>query len=85
MNAGIEMFNNAYFTIKDVTLVSDPTFQKDDKTGDIYFTVKDANGKTMDCCVESYLTAEDTDLYKSVAELKAGAKNKYNRLFIYLQ
>ncbi|UKI49705.1 MAG: hypothetical protein L6U99_13990 [Clostridium sp.] len=67
-------FNNAYFTIKDVTLTSTPTFQKDNNTGDIYFTVKDANGKTMDCCVESYLTAEDTDFYKSVASLEAGAK-----------
>ncbi len=80
----VEMFNNAYFTVKDVTLVSDPTFQKDDKTGDIYFTVKDANGNTMDCCIESYLTAEDTDFYKSVAALKAGAKiNITGYMYIY--
>ena len=85
LEPGVEIFNNAYFTVKDVTLVSDPTFQNsDNKTGDIYFTVKDADGNTMDCCVESYLTAEDTDFYKSVAELKAGAKiNITGYMYIY--
>ena len=38
---------------------------------DIYVTLK-LNGKAYSFCVESYLTAPDSDLYKAVGELKAG-------------
>ena len=38
---------------------------------DIYVTVG-LNGKSYDFCVESYLTAPDSDVYKAVGELKAG-------------
>lgn len=38
---------------------------------DIYVTL-DKDGKTLNVCVESYLTGPDSDVYKAVGELKEG-------------
>ena len=38
---------------------------------DIYVTL-DKDGKTLNVCVESYLTAPESDVYKAVGELKEG-------------
>lgn len=46
-------------------------YQNDQPGKDIYVTL-DLDGKDYDFCVESYLTAPDSDLYKAVGELKAG-------------
>ncbi len=47
------------------------TYQGGNRGKDIYLTVE-KDGKTMDLCVESYLTNPDSDLYKAVEELKVG-------------
>lgn len=68
----LEAIMNGYFTVSKVEVVAAPTFQNDNNTGDIYFTVKDAEGNTMDCCIESYLTGTSTDVYQAAAALQAG-------------
>ena len=45
---------------------------KNDKPGDDIYLTFDYNGNSYDFCVERYLTAPDTDFYKSVANLKVG-------------
>ncbi|MBR0144339.1 MAG: hypothetical protein IJM21_09225 [Clostridia bacterium] len=42
-----------------------------DKTDDLYFKVS-KDGKVLSCCVEFYLTGQDTDVYKAVEGLKVG-------------
>ncbi len=44
-----------------------------EKSDDLYFKVS-KDGKTLDCCVEFYLTGQDTDVYKAVENLKVGDK-----------
>ena len=46
-------------------------YQNGEPGKDIYVTFK-LNDKEYSFCVESYLTAPDSDLYKAVGELKAG-------------
>jgi len=46
-------------------------YQNGEPGKDIYVTLK-LNGKAYSFCVESYLTAPDSDLYKAVGELQAG-------------
>lgn len=46
-------------------------YQNGEPGKDIYVTLS-LDGKSYDFCVESYLTAPDSDLYKAVGELDAG-------------
>lgn len=39
---------------------------------DLYVTFVDANNNKLACCVESYLTDKNSDVYKAVKELKVG-------------
>lgn len=45
---------------------------KNGKPGDDIYVTASLNGNSYDFCVEVYLTGEDSDVYKTVGELKAG-------------
>lgn len=47
---------------------------KNDEPGDDIYVNASLNDKTYSFCVEAYLTGPDTDLYKTVSDLKAGDK-----------
>ena len=61
---------NEYVAVKGVT-VKAIAYQGGAPGKDIYVTVT-LDGKDYSFCVESYLTAPNSDLYKAVGELKAG-------------
>ena len=53
----LEAYQNALFTAT-LTVKGNYSFKDDaNKSDDIYFTLVDANGNTMDCCVEYYLVS----------------------------
>ena len=45
---------------------------KNGEPGDDIYVTASLNGNSYDFCVEVYLTGEDSDVYKTVGELKAG-------------
>lgn len=47
---------------------------KNDEPGDDIYVNASLNDKTYSFCVEAYLTGPNTDLYKTVSDLKAGDK-----------
>ncbi len=62
-------YQNQKAAFKGLTVVS-VAYQNED-SGDIYLTVS-KDGAEYSFCVESYLTGEDTDVYKAVGALAAG-------------
>ena len=62
---------NQLVAFKDVEIVS--LFFKNDGGDDIYVTAK-VGTATIEFCVERYLTAPGTDVYDTIAALKAGDK-----------
>ena len=68
--AELEAYMNQLASFQGLTIVS-VTYKNDEPGGDIY--VKVSNGtEEFDFCVEVYLTGTETDVYKTVGELKAG-------------
>jgi len=63
---------NKKVLFKDLT-VEAIEYKNGEPGDDIYVTVS-KDGKSYDFCVELYLTGPDTDVYKTVGELKAGDK-----------
>ncbi len=61
---------NKFVTFKGLT-VSKVEYKNGEPGDDIYVTVS-KDGAEYSFCVERYLTAPDTDVYKAVGELKAG-------------
>ena len=61
---------NKYVTFKGLT-VSKVEYKNGEPGDDIYVTVS-KDGAEYSFCVERYLTAPETDVYKAVGELKAG-------------
>ncbi len=68
-----EMINKTALPVIFTNLVVEAVeFQNGEPGKDIYLTVKSGE-ETYNFCVESYLTAPDSDVYKTVSELEAGA------------
>ncbi len=63
-------YQNQLAIFTEMTVVS-ISYKNDEPGDDIYVTLSH-NGENYDFCVERYLTAPDTDVYKTVSELKAG-------------
>ena len=53
-------------------LTVDSISYKNDEPGDDIYLTFSKDGKTMDFCVEVYLTGTDSDVYTTVGELSAG-------------
>lgn len=82
----LEDYMNQYVSFKDLTIAASKDANGNEaaylynwdgsgKQGDdLYFNVTDANGNTYSFTVESYLTGQDTDVYKAVEALKVGDK-----------
>ena len=63
---------NKFVSFKGLTIEA-IEYKNGEPGDDIYVTVS-LNGASYDFCVERYLIAPDTDVYKAFAELKAGDK-----------
>lgn len=63
-------YQNQLASFKDVT-ISAIEYKNGEPGDDIYVTVTKGDA-TMNFCVEVYLTGEDSDVYKTVADLKEG-------------
>jgi len=61
---------NEFVTFKGMT-VEKIEFKNGEPGDDIYVTVS-LNGESYDFCIERYLTAPETDVYKAVSALKTG-------------
>lgn len=63
---------NKFVAFKGLTFKS-ISYKNGEPGDDIYVTLE-KDGTEYEFCVEAYLTGPDTDVYKAVAELEAGAK-----------
>ena len=61
---------NEFVTFKGMTV--EAIAYKNDAPGDDIYLTFGKDGKSYSFCVEIYLTGEDSDVYKAVADLKAG-------------
>ncbi len=68
-------YQNQLATFKGLTVVAQKDGKafnyQDGESGDIYFSAE-INGVVVDFCVEQYLTAPGSDLYKAVEAIKVG-------------
>lgn len=67
---------NKLISLKGMTVVANKDgaafeYQGGIRGKDIYFTLSNGTA-TIDCCIESYLTGSDSDVYKAVEALKVG-------------
>ena len=68
--AELVKYQNMLVKFDDLTVVS--VNYKNGEPGDDIYVTFEKNGSTYDFCVERYLTGPDSDVYKTVGNLKAG-------------